>query len=117
VKKLPAAVVLLVVTVLSGCSAPAEAPAPAPSRMSVQESCTFLNGDNFAPTGSQKEQAGQIAQHYQEVADKVAAEVSAPIQKMADVMKQVAATADGNQTPEQTAQFREQINKIGEYCK
>ena len=114
-KKLPAAVVLLVGTLLTGCAA--SGPPPAPARMSVQESCTFLNGDNFVPTGSQKERAGQIAQHYQEVADKVATEVSAPIQKMADLMKEVAATADGNQTPEQTAQFREQINKIGEYCK
>jgi hypothetical protein len=114
VKKLPAAVVLLVGTLVTGCAA--SGPAPAPARMSVQESCTFLNGDNFAPSGSQKERAGQIAQHYQEVADKVAPEVSAPIQKMADLMKEVAA-ADGNQTPAQTDQFREQINKIGEYCK
>ena len=114
-KKLPAAVVLLVGTLLTGCAG--SGPTPAPARMSVQESCTFLNGDNFVPTGTQKERAGQIAQHYQEVADKVAPEVSAPIQKMADVMKEVAATADGTQTAEQTDQFREQINKIGEFCK
>jgi hypothetical protein len=115
VKKLAAAVVLLTGTLLTGCAG--SETAPAPPRMSVQESCTFLNGDNFVPTGTQKERAGQIAQHYQEVADKVAPEVSAPIQKMADVMKAVAATADGTQTAEQTDQFREQINKIGEYCK
>jgi hypothetical protein len=115
VKKLPAAVVLLMGTLLTGCQA--SGPPPQPARMTVQESCTFLNGDNFVPSGSQKERAGQIAQHYQEVADKVAPEVSAPIQKMADVMKEVAATPDGNQTPAQTDQFREQINRIGEYCK
>ncbi|MDQ0822730.1 hypothetical protein QFZ79_000469 [Arthrobacter sp. V4I6] len=114
-KKLAAAVVLLAGTLLSGCAGSGTTPAPA--RMSVQESCSFLNGDNFVPSGTQKERAGQIAQHYQEVADKVAPEVAAPIQKMADVMKEVAATADGTQTAEQTAQFREQINKIGEYCK
>ena len=114
-KKLPAAVVLLMGTLLTGCQD--SGPPPAPARMSVQESCAFLNGDNFVPSGSQKERAGQIAQHYQEVADKVAPEVSAPIQKMADLMKEVAGTPDGNQTPAQTDQFREQINKIGEYCK
>lgn len=113
-KKLAAT--LLAGTLLAGC-AQAGAPAPTPSRMSVQESCTFLSGDNFVPSGNQQERAGQIAQHYQEVADKVAPEIAAPIQKMADVMKQVAATPEGTQTEEQTAQFREQINKIGEYCK
>ena len=114
-KKQAAAVVLLAGMLLAGCTGSGTAPAPA--RMSVEESCNFLNGDNFVPTGTQKERSAQIAQHYQEVADKVAPEVSAPIQKMADVMKEVAATADGTQTAEQTAQFREQINKIGEYCK
>ena len=69
------------------------------------------------PTGNPKEQAAQICKHYQEVADKVAPEVGAPIQKMADIMKQVADSPQGTQTAEQTAQFREQINKIGEYCK
>lgn len=114
--KLPAAVVLLAGLLLTGCAGSATAP-PSPARLSVQESCTFLNGDNFVPTGSQKERAAQIAQHYQEVADKVAPEVAAPIQKMADLMKEVASTPDAAQTAEQTAQFREQINKIGEYCK
>ncbi len=114
-KKLLPAVVLLAGTLLAGCAGSGTAPAPA--RMSVQESCNFLNGDNFVPTGSQKEQAGQIAQHYQEVADKVAPEVSAPIQSMADVMKEVAATPEGTKTAEQTARLTEEINKIGQYCK
>lgn len=112
-KKLAAAVVLLAGTLLTGCGGSE----PGPARMSVEESCTFLNGDNFAPSGTQKERADQIARHYQEVADKVAPEVAAPIQAMAEVMKDVAATADGAQTAEQTAKFRDQINKIGEYCK
>lgn len=116
-KKPLTAVVLLAGTLLTGCGGAGTAPASTPARLSVQESCTFLNGDNFAPTGSQKEQSDQIAQHYQEVADKVAPEVSAPIQKMADVMKEVAATPDGTKTAEQTAQLTEQINKIGQYCK
>ena len=115
-KKLLPAVVLAAGTLLAGCSGSATPPATTTPRMSVDESCKFLNTDTFVPTGTDKEKASQIGRHYQEVADKVAAEVSAPIQKMADVMKDVAA-ADGNQTPEQTAQFREQINKIGEYCK
>ncbi|WP_426976077.1 hypothetical protein ACQCSU_15030 [Pseudarthrobacter sp. O4] len=116
-KKPLTAVVLLAGTLLTGCGGAGTAPASTPARLSVQESCTFLNGDNFAPTGSQKEQSGQIAQHYQEVADKVAPEIAAPIQKMADVMKEVAATTDGTKTAEQTAQLTEQINKIGQYCK
>ena len=55
--------------------------------MSIPDSCAFLNEDTFVPTGNQQQQAEQIAKHYQEVADKVAPEVAAPIQKMADVMK------------------------------
>ena len=82
--------------------------------MSVEESCKFLNGDTFVPTGNQKQQADQIAKHYQEVADKVAPEVGAPIQKMADIMKEVAGTSLGTKTAEQTAQLSEQNNKIGE---
>ena len=85
--------------------------------MSVADSCKFLNTDTFVPTGSQKEQAAQISKHYQEVADKVAPEVAEPIQKMADIMKQVADSPQGTKTAEQTNQFRKQINKIGEYCK
>ena len=65
--------------------------------MSVPESCAFLNQDTFVPTGNQQQQADQIAKHYQEVADKVAPEVAAPIQKMADIMKQVAGTSLGDQ--------------------
>ena len=64
--------------------------------MSVPDSCKFLNTDTFVPTGSQQEQAAQISKHYQEVADKVAPEVAAPIQKMADIMKQVADSPHGD---------------------
>ena len=40
-----------------------------------------------------------------------------PIQKMADIMKQVRPALAGTKSAEQTAQLTEQINKIGEYCK
>ncbi|CAH0161076.1 MULTISPECIES: hypothetical protein [unclassified Arthrobacter] len=115
-KKLLTAVVLVAGTMLSGCAGSTATPSPTP-KMSVEESCKFLNTDTFVPTGNAKEQAGQIGQHYQEVADKVAPEVGAPIQQMAEIMKQVAASPTGTKTDEQTAQLTEQINKIGQYCK
>lgn len=107
-KKLLPAVVVLAGLLLAGCSGP---------RMSVPESCEFLKTDTFVPTGNAQQQADQISRHYQEVADKVAPEVGAPIQKMAEIMKQVAADAQGAKTDDQTAQLIEQNNKIGEYCK
>ena len=103
-----AAVVLVAGMLLSGCGTP---------KMSVEESCTFLNGDTFVPSGNEQQQADQIAKHYQEVADKVAPEVAEPIQKMADIMKKVASTSLGTKSAEQTAQLSEQNNKIGEVCK
>jgi outer membrane murein-binding lipoprotein Lpp len=119
VKKLLTAVVLMAGALLTGCSSSATAPqtSSAPPKMSVQESCNFLNTDTFVPTGSAKEQAAQIGQHYQEVADKVAPEVGAPIQQMANIMKQVSESPTGTKTDQQTAQLTEQINKIGQYCK
>ena len=117
-KKLLTAVVLLAGTLLTGCAGSTTAPqTSATPKLSVEESCAFLTTDTFAPSGSAKEQAAQIGQHYQEVADKVAPEVGAPIQQMADIMKQVAASPTGTKTDEQTAQLTEQINKIGQYCK
>lgn len=118
-KKLLTAVVLVAGTMLSGCAGSTTTPqtTSATPKLSVDESCKFLNGDTFAPSGSAKEQAAQIGQHYQEVADKVAPEVGAPIQQMAEIMKQVAASSTGTKTDEQTAQLTEQINKIGQYCK
>jgi hypothetical protein len=119
VKKLLTAVVLVAGTMLSGCAASTTTAqtASATPKLSVEESCTFLNKDTFVPSGSAKEQAAQIGQHYQEVADKVAPEVGAPIQHMAEIMKQVAASPTGTKTDQQTAQLTEQINKIGQYCK
>ncbi len=114
-KKLLPAVVLVAGTLLAGCSG-----SPAPSatpRMSVEESCKFLNTDTFVPKGSDKEKAGQIGQHYQEVADKVAPEVAEPIQKMADIMKQVGDSPTGIQTSEQLTQLRQQMDQIGQHCK
>ncbi|AXJ09962.1 hypothetical protein [Arthrobacter sp. PM3] len=117
-KKLLTAVVLVAGTMLTGCAgttAPAS-PSAAP-KLSVEDSCKFLNTDTFVPSGSAKEQAAQIGQHYQEVADKVAPEVGAPIQQMAEIMKQVSESPTGTKTDQQTAQLTEQINKIGQYCK
>ena len=108
-KKLLTAVAVLSGLLLSGCTA-----AP---RMSVQESCAFLNKDTFVPTGNQQQQSEQIAKHYQEVADKVAPEVAEPIQQMADIMKQVAGTSLGATSAEQTTQLTEQNNRIGGFCK
>jgi hypothetical protein len=116
VKKLLSAVVLVAGILLAGCAGTPAAPATTP-KLSVEESCKFLNTDTFTPSGTPKEQAGQIGQHYQEVADKVAPEVGGPIQQMAEVMKQVAASPTGTKTDAQTAQLTEQINKIGQYCK
>ncbi|MCB5273253.1 hypothetical protein BJG92_00772 [Arthrobacter sp. SO5] len=103
------AVVLATGLLLTGCAGT--------PKMSVPESCAFLNQDTFVPTGNQQQKADQIAKHYQEVADKVAPEVAAPIQKMAEVMKQVAGTSLGATSAEQTKQLTEENNKIGQYCK
>jgi outer membrane murein-binding lipoprotein Lpp len=109
VNKPLAAVVLAASVLLTGCSGT--------PKMSVQESCAFLNKDTFVPSGNEQQKADQIAKHYQEVADKVAPEVAEPIQKMADVMKKVAGTSLGSKSPEQTKELTEQNNRIGEVCK
>ena len=106
-KLLPA--VVIAGMLLAGCAGS--------PRMSVEESCKFLQGDTFKPTGNQQQQADQIAKHYQEVADKVAQEVADPIQKMADVMKQVAGTALGDKSEAQIAELTKQNNRIGDVCK
>lgn len=116
-KKLLPVVALLAGTLLSGCAGAATPPATTTPRMSVEESCKFLTTDTFVPKGSDKEKATQIGQHYQEVADKVAPEVSEPIQKMADIMKQVGASPTGRQTSEQLTQLRQQMDQIGVHCK
>ena len=108
-KKLLPAVALLAGLLMSGCAAT--------PKMTIPESCAFLNQDTFGPTGNEQQQAEQIAKHYQEVADKVAPEVADPIQKMADIMKQAAGTSLGSKSDEQNKQLAEQMNKIGEYCK
>jgi outer membrane murein-binding lipoprotein Lpp len=108
VKKLLPAVVIACL-LLAGCAGT--------PRMSVGESCTFLQGDTFKPTGNQQQQADQVAKHYQEVADKVAQELADPIQKMADVMKQVAGTSLGDKSAEQLDELKKQNNRIGEVCK
>ncbi|MBT2520719.1 hypothetical protein [Arthrobacter sp. ISL-28] len=106
-KLLPAVVIACLF--LTGCAGT--------PRMSVAESCTFLQGDTFKPTGNQQQQADQIAKHYQEIADKVAPELADPIQKMANVMKQVAGTSLGAKSPEQLEELKKQNNKVGDVCK
>ena len=108
-KKLLPAVVLLAGLLMTGCAAT--------QKLSIPESCAFLNQDTFVPTGNQQQQAEQISKHYQEVADKVAPEVADPIQKMADIMEEVAGTSLGAKSDDQNKQLAEQMNKIGEYCK
>jgi hypothetical protein len=44
----------------------------------VKESCAFLNDDTFKPDGNQQQQSKQIAEHYHEIADKVAPEIGTP---------------------------------------
>ena len=117
-KKLAPAVVLATGLLLAGCAGSTPpAASPTPSRMGVDESCKFLNTDTFVPTGNAQQQAEQTANHYQETADKVAQEVAAPIQKMADIMRKSASSSLPAPTAERTAQLSEQFNKIGEYCK
>lgn len=119
-KKLVPAVVVAAGLLVAGCSGstpPAATPTPTPSRMSVDDSCKFLNTDTFVPTGSDKEKAGQISKHYQEVADKVAPEVADPIQKMADLMKKVADSPTGVQTTDQLKQLQQDMDQIGQHCK
>lgn len=106
-KLLPAVVIACLL--LAGCGGT--------PRMSIGESCAFLKSDTFKPTGNQQQQADQIAKHYQEVADKVAPEIADPIQKMADIMKQVAGTALGDKSEAQIAELTTQNNRIGEVCK
>ena len=77
---------MLAGTLLSGCAAT--------PKMSVRKLQVPQPG-HLRAHRDDKEKAAQIGQHYQEVADKVAPEVAAPIQKMADIMKQVAATSPG----------------------
>jgi len=117
VKKLLPVLALVAGTLLAGCSGSATPPATTTPRMSVEESCKFLTTDTFVPKGNDKEKATQIGQHYQEVADKVAPEVSEPIQQMADIMKQVGSSPTGRQTAEQLTQLRQQMDKIGVHCK
>ncbi len=47
----------------------------------------------------------------------MAPEVAGPIQKMADIMKQVGDSATGIQTADQLTQLRQQMDQIGQHCK
>lgn len=104
------AVAAAAAVMLGGCAANS-------NRMNVKDSCAYLNNDTFKPTGNQQQQSDQIAKHYQEVADKVAPEISQHIQKMADIMKKAAGTSLGTRTDEQTKELATLNNNIGQVCK
>lgn len=86
-------------------------------RLSVQESCSFLNQDTFKPEGNQQQQSTQIAKHYHEIAGKLPSEISEPIQQMAEIMDKAAASSLGATTSQQQQELAGHFKKIGEYCK
>ncbi|TVU61305.1 hypothetical protein FQP90_14975 [Paenarthrobacter nitroguajacolicus] len=86
-------------------------------RMDVKASCEFLNNDTFKPDGNQQQQSKQIAEHYHQIADKLAPEIGDPIKEMAAIMDKAAASSLGAATQEQQQQLTVHFNTIGEYCK
>lgn len=100
---------LAVVLLLGGCAGT--------PRMDVKASCEFLNNDAFKPDGNQQQQSKQIAEHYHQIADKLAPEIGDPIKEMAAIMDKAAASSLGAATQEQQQQLTVHFNTIGEYCK
>ncbi|MFE4194603.1 hypothetical protein ACFRJ9_01965 [Paenarthrobacter sp. NPDC056912] len=86
-------------------------------KMDVKASCEFLNNDTFKPDGNQQQQSKQIAEHYHEIAGKLAPEIGDPIKEMAAIMDKAAGSSLGAATQEQQQQLSVHFNKIGEYCK
>lgn len=109
IRAIAAASAVAVALLVGGCAGSA--------RMSAQETCDFLEQDTFKPTGNQQQQSRQIAEHYQEVSDKVAPEVSQHIQKMADIMTKAAGSSLGTPSDDQRQELATLNNKIGEVCK
>ncbi|MBT2584705.1 hypothetical protein [Arthrobacter sp. ISL-95] len=85
--------------------------------MDVTASCAFLNDDTFKPDGNQQQQSKQIAEHYHQIAEKLAPEIGDPIKAMAAIMDEAAASSLGAATQDQQEKLKVQFNKIGEYCK
>ncbi|MEV4952795.1 hypothetical protein [Paenarthrobacter nitroguajacolicus] len=85
--------------------------------MDVTASCEFLNNDTFKPDGNQQQQSKQIAEHYHEIAGKLAPEIGNPIKEMAAIMDEAASSSLGAATQDQQEKLKVQFNKIGEYCK
>ncbi|MGF4045075.1 hypothetical protein ACX800_16750 [Paenarthrobacter nitroguajacolicus] len=85
--------------------------------MDVTASCEFLNNDTFKPDGNQQQQSKQIAEHYHEIAGKLAPEIGNPIKDMAAIMDEAASSSLGAATQDQQEKLKVQFNKIGEYCK
>ena len=94
---------------LSGCSGT--------QTMDVTASCEFLNNDTFKPDGNQQQQSKKIAEHYHEIAVKLAPEIGNPIKEMAAIMDEAASSSLGAATQDQQEKLKVQFNKIGEYCK
>ncbi|KUM34667.1 hypothetical protein [Arthrobacter sp. EpRS71] len=85
--------------------------------MDVKASCAFLNDDTFKPDGNQQQQSKQIAEHYHQIAGKLAPEIGNPIKEMAAIMDEAAGSSLGAATQDQQEKLKVQFNKIGEYCK
>ncbi|MDQ4503839.1 hypothetical protein [Sinomonas sp. ASV322] len=85
-------------------------------RMNLQDSCKYLTGDTFKPTGTQLQQAKQIADHYADIAKKVDPSIAGFIQSMADLEKKVADSATGIAGPDQQKQIGDALNSIGKVC-
>ncbi|WP_309076135.1 hypothetical protein [Paenarthrobacter sp.] len=100
---------LAVSLLLSGCGGT--------QTLDVAASCEFLNNDTFKPDGHQQQQSKQIAEHYHEIAGKLAPEIGNPIKEMAAIMDEAASSSLGAATQDQQEKLKVQFNKIGEYCK
>ncbi|WP_422935529.1 hypothetical protein [Sinomonas sp. P47F7] len=85
-------------------------------RMNVQDSCKYLNSDTFKPTGTQLQQAKQIADHYADVAKKVDPSIAGFIQTMADLEKKAADSATGVVGADQQKQIGDALNSVGKVC-
>jgi hypothetical protein len=85
-------------------------------RMSIQDSCRYLQSDNFQPTGTQVEQAKQSAEHFADVAKKVDPSIGVLIQNMADVQKKMADSSAGVLSADQKKQLTDAYNSVGKIC-
>lgn len=107
-KRVALAIALATTMLLTACASD--------GRMSVQDSCKYLSNDVFKPTGTQLQQAKQLADHYADVATKVDPSIGTLIQNMADLQKKVADSSTGVIGPDQQKQLSDAYNTIGKIC-